>query len=263
MLKKVLLVSILFLILMALSIVGINYLNIILFRTSPWILAISLSLGLLIGGLRARFKNTFGSEAPAGLIKRHTVASYFEHWGTAFGLFVLMISGLLLFGTPDLFQMNLHFGGLFITLLFGGYFLADFFVSKKFNNLLPSFMDITDGTIKKYIFRIKWIDNGKYLASQKSSFLASATFGIGIVITGLIKLAGILWSLPAEIIHMSTSVHDIAAVIFVMLVFVHMILVLSVRSNRRLLRSWFTGTIPEEGQKTKTTTEDEPDPNSL
>jgi cytochrome b subunit of formate dehydrogenase len=246
MLKKVSVISFIFLILAALSILGINYWKVFLFQDSAWILAVAVSLGLLSGGLLSGFKKEIDSAAQAGLAKRHTLISFMEHWGTSLGLLVLMISGLLLIVNPSLLQMNLHFLGLILIFLFGGYFLADFFVSKKFNNLLPDFTDIIDGTIKKYLFRTRWSDKGKYLASQKSSFLAFAAFGIGIAVTGVIKIIGIKWNIPVKIIQTSTSIHDISAILFSVIVLVHIIMVVSVPSNRRLFISWFTGTIGEQ-----------------
>jgi cytochrome b subunit of formate dehydrogenase len=246
MLKKALIASILLLILLALSISGITFLKASLFQTVPWVLAAPVFLGFLAGGLLARLKTKTGLTAPSEPEKRHTIVSFVEHWATAAGLLVLIISGLRLKRSPDLFQANLHFLGLFIFLFFGGFFLADFFVSKKFSNLLPNLSDIIDGTLKKYLFRMKWNDKGKYLSSQKSSFLVFSAFGIGIVITGIIKMAGIMWSLPVELIQISTSIHDIAAVLFVLVVIIHIFWVLLVNYNRRLLISWFTGIIPQE-----------------
>jgi cytochrome b subunit of formate dehydrogenase len=251
MLKKVLIISFLFLILVVLSILGINYWKVFLFQDSAWILAAAASLGLLSGGLLAGFKKEIEMAVPAGLVKRHTLISFMEHWGTTLGLLISMISGLLLIINPSLLQMNLHFLGLILIFIFGDYFLADFLVSKKLNNLLPSFTDILDGTLKKYLFRTKWSDHGKYLASQKSSFLAFIAFGFGIAVTGVIKVIGIIWSLPVEIIRTSTSIHDISAILFSVMVFIHIILVLSVPSNRRLFNSWFTGTIAEQSLKTE------------
>lgn len=248
MLRKVILFSLLIIILFSLGILGLNYWHAFLFQTNSWILAIPLSLGLFTAGLRAGIQKSKRT-VYAGLEKRHTVAAYLEHWGTAMGIFMLIISGLLLLIQPTFFQSNLHFLGLFMVLLFGSYFAVDFFSAKKFNDLLPNYNDIIDGTVKKYLHIIKWEDNGKYLASQKTSFLAFTTFGLGILITGVIKLAGILVSLPAELIQISTWLHDIAGALFVVLVVVHILLALLVRYNRLLLLSWFTGKMAEEGQK--------------
>ena len=258
MLKKVLWFSILFLIAAALSIFWLKDVTAYLFLSIPWLLALSMFLGLLTGTLKVKFKSTSRS-VPAGWVKRHTLGSFLEHWGTVFGLLLLIISGFLLRAMRTLFQTNFHFLGLFITLFFGCYFLADFFLSKKFKNLLPSLTDIIDGTVKKYLFRAKWSDSGKYISSQKLAFLAFTTLGIGITITGIIKLAGILWRIPIELIKISTSVHDIAAVLFVLMVFVHIVLVLSISVHRRLLRSWFTGTVPEESHQVAPAVEGKPE----
>lgn len=236
------LISALFMILLALSILLINYSTTVLFQDRPWILAISVSLGILTGTLRAFVKIKSGPADPSGLIMRHTVDSFVEHWGTASGILLLLISGFLLIFGLSRFEVNLHFIGLFVTLLCGSYFLADFFLSQQSVNLLPNLTDIIDGTLKKYLLRIKSSEKGKYLSSQKSSFFAFATLGIGITITGVIKLAGVIWSIPAELIQISTSVHDILAYLFAALLVVHVTLTLSVRSYRRLIRSWFTGT---------------------
>jgi cytochrome b subunit of formate dehydrogenase len=252
MLKRVLIISLLILIFLILSILGINYLKVSLFQTSPWILVIPICLGLLTGGLITMFKKK-KLIVPTELLKRHSLASYMEHWGTALGLFVLIISGFLLLIKPTLFQMNLHFLGLFFVLLFGCYFLADFFISKKYNDLLPNYVDLIDGTLRKYLYKTRWVDNEKYLSSQKSSFLSLTTFGIGITITGMIKIVGMLWNLPLELIQISTRVHDIAAALFVIVVLIHIILAALVRDNRRLLVSWFTGIVPEDGPKNNKT----------
>jgi cytochrome b subunit of formate dehydrogenase len=255
MLKKVLLLSTLLLFALALAIIGINYLTSYLFLKIPWLLAVSVFLGVLTGGLTSKLKNKSLPKVPAGQVKRHNTGSFLEHWGTAAGIFLLMLSGLLLHGNPSLFQTTFHFLGLFLALFFGSYFLADFFASKKYFGLLPNLLDIFDGTIKKYLFRAKWNDNGKYLSSQKSAFLLFTTFGIGISVTGLIKIAGLLWRLPPELVKISTLVHDITSVLFAAVVFIHILLVLTVAAHRRLLRSWFTGTVPDESRKIPT-----PDP---
>ena len=64
---------------------------------------------------------------------------------------------------------------------------------------------------------------------------------------------------PDSIIKISTSVHDIVAVLFVLMVFVHVVLVLSASVHRRLLRSWFTGTVPEESHQVAPAVEGKPE----
>jgi cytochrome b subunit of formate dehydrogenase len=173
------------------------------------------------------------------------VDSILEHWGTAAGIFILMVSGLQIHYHGGLPAIKLHFLGIFLTLLFGSYFLADFFVSKKFKILLPNVKDIVDGTVKKYLLRIKFKETGKYLASQKASFLIFVILGTFIAISGVIKLLFFYTPLPFRLTEIATKVHDISALLFGLVVAVHVLLVIARRANWPLLRSWFNGKIPE------------------
>jgi cytochrome b subunit of formate dehydrogenase len=244
MLKKVIIVSTIFVILLVPAIFWMDYLNVYLFISSPWLLFIPAFLGLLFGVLKTGLKSTSGQgEELAG---RHTVGSFMEHWGAAFGIIILMVSGFVLKASASLLQTNLHFLGLFVTLLFGSYFLIDFFAGSKFNTLLPDFTDIIDGTVKKYLLRSKWKDGTKYSSSQKSSFLAFLTLGIGIMVTGIVKVIGLSGNISPGLLQVSTTVHDAAAELFSVLVLLHIILALAVPSNLRLSGSWFTGKTPEK-----------------
>ena len=168
-----------------------------------------------------------------------------EHWGTAIGIFILIVSGFQIHDRGGLSAIKLHFLGLFFTLLFGSYFLADFFVSKKYDTLLPNMKDIVDGTIKKYLLRLKSKETGKYLSSQKSSFLAFAILGGLIFISGVIKLIPFYGHIPFQILKIATSIHDVSALLFVLILAVHILLVIAHRANWPLLRSWFNGKTPE------------------
>ena len=130
-------------------------------------------------------------------------------------------------------------------LFFGGFFLADFFVAGKFKYLLPNFEDIFRGTLSKYLFRIAWRDDGKYLSSQKSALLAWIAIGFGIVLTGVVKMVSILWQVPAILVSISTHAHDILGILFILMLIVHVLIVLAVRHYRGLLPSWFTGKIKD------------------
>jgi cytochrome b subunit of formate dehydrogenase len=207
------------------------------FRDARGLFIGAIVLGSVMGVIGAAIKRGRKPE-------RHTVDAMMEHWGTAVGIFILMISGFQVRFYPGFAATNLHFIGLFLTLLFGFYFLADFAASNKFNELLPDDKDIIDGTIKKYLLHMKSKEIGKYLSSQKSSFLAFIVIGGLIAISGTIKLLVFYIRIPSTLLQTSTTVHDISAVLFVLLLIVHVFLVLAIRSNRVLLPSWFTGRGP-------------------
>jgi cytochrome b subunit of formate dehydrogenase len=123
--------------------------------------------------------------------------------------------------------------------------LSDFIVSKKYSALFPGIKDIIDGTIKKYLLRVNVKETGKYLASQKSSFLLFVILGGLIFISGLIKLIRFYVSVPFQMLNVATSIHDISAIIFGILLAVHILLVIVRRSNWPLLKSWLDGKTPQ------------------
>ena len=220
------------------------------FRDSRWVFiytaiagaAAGITAGVVKIAIRARKTNP----QPA----RHTVDTLLEHWGTAAGIFILIVSGIQLHyfhgGLP---AIKLHFLGIFFTLLFGTYFLADFVISAKYRTLLPGLKDIINGTIKKYLFRFKFKETGKYMASQKASFLLFAAAGAVILVTGVIKLLFFYIKIPFKLLETATKVHDISALIFGILLVIHILLVVARRSNWPLLSSWFSGKTPLDKQQ--------------
>jgi cytochrome b subunit of formate dehydrogenase len=173
-----------------------------------------------------------------------------EHWGTAIGIFILIVSGFQIHYHAGLPAIKLHFLGILFTLLFGSYFLTDFFVSRKYRVLLPRLKDIIDGTVRKYFFRFKYRENGKYLASQKASFLLFVVLGMIILITGIIKLLFFYITISFRLFEISTRIHDISAILFGLVLVIHILLVIARRHNWPLLLSWFNGKTTD-GQQTK------------
>ncbi len=219
------------------------------FRDSRWIFIFTAIAGAAAGIIAGLIKMALRARKTNPKTVRHTVDTILEHWGTAAGIFILIVSGVQLHyfhgGLP---AIKLHFLGIFFTLLFGTYFLADFFVSLKYRTLLPGLKDIIDGTIKKYIFRFKFKETGKYLASQKASFLLFAVAGAVILVTGIIKLLFFYIKIPFKLLETATKVHDISALIFGIVLVIHIMLAVARRSNRPLLSSWFNGKNPPNGR---------------
>lgn len=241
MLKKSLVTATLLLIVLALAILLTYNARGILFHSLPWLIGGVTLLGIAAGISRGlRYDASKQKLSPP--LDRHTLDSFLEHWGTVVGILLLFISGIFIQASYRRgFSENLHFLGLIMTLFFGAYFLAHFFVAQKYRYLWPNVADIVDGTVKKYLLRARWQDTGKYLSSQKSSFLAFVILGIGILITGTIKLAAFYFGVPGDLNHIATQAHDILARIFVLLLLIHILLAVIGSSHRRLLRSFFTG----------------------
>jgi cytochrome b subunit of formate dehydrogenase len=245
MVKKTVAFLVIYVIVLALVIVWVSSAQTKLFSDIPWVFSIAIISGIIIGVFtsRAKLKNTGREVNPP----RHTLYSFMEHWGTGIGIILLIVSSRLLGlsfipqdNNPSVMPSNLHFIGLVFTLLFGVYFLTDFLASREYRTMLPNITDIWDGTIKKYLFRKKWNDTGKYLSSQKSAFLAFTVLGLGVLVTGVIKSVGLRED-PSPPVTGVSYAHDIFAMLFILLLIVHVLLVLFVRTYRRLLWSWFTG----------------------
>jgi len=218
------------------------------FRDTRSIFIVTFIVGTAAGIIVALIKIALSSRKTNHQPERHSIDSILEHWGTAIGIFILIVSGIELHYHTRLPAIKLHFLGIFLTLLFGSYFLADFLVTGKFRTLIPNIKDIIDGTIKKYIFHFKFKETGKYLASQKSSFLLFAILGTVILITGGIKLLFFYISIPFKLFEIATKVHDISALLFGIVLIVHILLVIARNANWPLLLSWFNGKNPESHQ---------------
>ena len=218
------------------------------------VIAGSVVLGFLFGAIRAKVK---GREAiENGEVIRHGGGSFLEHWGTVVGISVLIASAFLLgflffpsqMGTAEeaLFPLNLHFIGVVITLFGGFFFVGDFLVSMKYRVLIPTFREIMGGFFGKYFLRRKWHNDGKYIASIKSAFLAFSVIGGTIVITGAIKVAAHVWPINASLLGTATFVHDLFALFLILMVIAHLTFLFLLPDPWTLIRSWFTGKVPEE-----------------
>jgi cytochrome b subunit of formate dehydrogenase len=246
MIKKTVSFTVIYLIVLVLVIAWVSPFQTKLFHDISWIFLIAIIGGVVAGIFRARAK--LRNSDPVNDPPRHTIFSFMEHWGTGIGIIVLIISARLIgfvfaphTSSPSVMPSNLHFVGLFFTLLFGCYFLADSLVSREYRLEMPNLADIWDGTIKKYLLGKKWNDTDKYLSSQKSAFLAFAVLGFCVLVTGAIKIVNFTWQIPSQLVLRASYAHDIFAILFILLLIVHILLVFVVRSHRRLLYSWFTG----------------------
>jgi cytochrome b subunit of formate dehydrogenase len=247
MLKKII-VSLIVTTILGLAIWWVKNIDFVLFMKAPWALIASTVLAISLGVIRAAV-NTRSYEAFIS-VERHTVGSFLGHWGTGAGIFLLMYSGFHT-SSGGLFAMNLHFLGIVVTMFFGFYFLTDFLISKKYRNLLPDETDIIKGTIGKYFFRSNWYESGKYLSSQKAAFLSFALIGSEIAVTGAIKAIAFVNPIPLELVKIATTIHDISSGVFVLLLAVHILLVITVKSHRRLLRFWISSDRYERDRETE------------
>jgi len=246
MIKKVVLFTSAIIVALVLAIFYIIRVKSLLFHDMPLVMEGAAGLGILTGIWRGIAAN--GRLVRAGTTQpdRHNIDSFLEHWGTATGILLLALSGLFIqLRYQRIFSNNLHFLGLALTLYFGTYFLVHFFVSRKHRELMPKIQDITQGTINKYLLRKTWKDTGKYVASQRTSFLVFAILGLLILASGIIKVLAYYYGIPMQLLLFATSIHDITAILFALMLLIHVVIAVFVHSYRHFLISFFTGKLKE------------------
>jgi formate dehydrogenase subunit gamma len=251
---KVIAISALVLVALAVGIVFSNTANAVFFDSIPWLIFLAAGLGLIFGAARAILKGK--EEISYGEVTRHGGGAFFEHWGTAFGIFIALASAILMgflffphiINTPDTidFPLNMHFVGVVVTVFGGFFFIGDYLLSRDMGKLIPNIPDIIGGTIAKYLLRRKWTAEDKYLSSQKSAFLGFAVIGAVILITGAIKVAAHIWPITAGWWSVANVLHDLFSFLFMILLFVHIALVLALPAHWPSLTSWVTGKVSEE-----------------
>ena len=237
--KQIIKKSLTLVLLFIICIIAAHSTGVLLFLDVPVLMAIFIILGITVGLITAAVYRFFPSPMTAGKPKRHTLDAFLHHWGNTVGILLLFGTGLALKIDPDMLSSNLHFIGVLTALGFGSYFLTHFLLYRKYAELLPDLNDIFKGTLKKYLLRAPWKDTGKYMASQRAAFLAFAVIGSDVLVSGLIKAAGLAADLPDRLIRAVTLVHDISGLLLAILVVGHVVLVLTQSEHRQLLTDWF------------------------
>ena len=251
---KVLIILALVLIALAVGIVLSNTSEDVFFDTIPWIAVAAAGLGFILGAVRALLKNR--EDISYGEVIRHGAGSFFEHCGTALGIFTLLASGILLgflffptiIDTPDktALPLNIHFIGVLVASFGGFFFIADYIFSREIKKLVPNIPDIFGGTIAKYLLRRKWTAEDKYLSSQKAAFLGFAVIGGVILISGAVKVAAHIWPINAGVWGAFTVVHDLFSLLFIILLVIHVVLAIAISAHLPSLTSWISGRVTEE-----------------
>jgi cytochrome b subunit of formate dehydrogenase len=192
------------------------------------------------------------------------VGSFISHWATAFGIFALIYSGIMLgffimngksiwfipVFAKTLEQvipvLNVHYFAVLMALFGGFFFGADYIATRDWMLLIPNMQDVIQGFIGKYMLRRQWEKEDKYLSSQKGAFVPYAAIGIVMLITGAIKVAGHVWTGPngisASALGWATVIHDVFMVFIILYTLVHVGIVVALK-EWPAFRSWFTGSM--------------------
>jgi cytochrome b subunit of formate dehydrogenase len=268
MLKKILLV--LFVLLAALGVgIVLPYTNAtlkatVLFdsRLAQWGLVAAVVIGAALGVARGLMKKRNAIQGE--LVTRHGVGSFISHWGTAFGIFAAIYSGIMLgfFVTNNgnsiwflpifaakpaqaVMALNVHYFAVVIILFGAFFFVADYIATRDWTLLVPNMQDVIHGFIGKYFLRRKWDKDEKYLASQKSAALPYMAIGLVILLSGAVKVAGHVWVVSANILGWATVIHDVFTIFIILFTLVHVSIIVLL-GDWPAFRSWFTGTMSKK-----------------
>lgn len=233
-----------------------SYAYYLLFEPGAWIIPLSAFLGIFF---RALSKNTEAElRFERGVVARHDEHVFFSHWAHALSVLILAVSGMILgtafvprlTHTPEAtaLALNLHFVGavIFVSVLF--YRISDLAIGRGVKDLLPaaSDMGVSLSYYKSKLGMGSPPKQGKFLASEKLTFPLWLILVAGITITGGIKTAAHVWSLPSALMPKIAFLHDICAMCLLVLLVLHIILGAIVPWSWPLLRSMVTGHVAEE-----------------
>lgn len=222
-----------------------------------WVLPVAAFAGVFFGA----FNEPREEKIVEGNVVRHDAADFFEHWAHTIGFLFLMISGVLLgflfipryAATPEAvgFAMNLHFVGSMIMAFTVAYYATDLAVTGGMRELLPASSDLKDA-VAHYAAKLGMAEKpkeGKYFASERMVFIVWVVCIGMIAITGLVKVGAHVWTLPGNFMSLTTTVHDVFALILIVVLALHVILGAIVPWSWPHLVSMITGNMSEENVK--------------
>jgi formate dehydrogenase subunit gamma len=228
--------------------------NALLFNTAAWAIPIVVLLGVFLGATIRREKSKISS----GKVLRHSWSSPFYHWSFAISGIALIITGIyagFLFipriaNDPQSISLiyNIHFVGSLFFLFGMSAHVTDGYVTGKIKEHLPESKDFGDALVH-YTSKIGLSAHpreGKYLASERLSYVMWLIFIGLIVITGFFKAAAHVWDIPGGIMGAATFIHDVSALAMAVLLVVHVLLGAVVPWSWQLLRSMITGYVSEK-----------------
>jgi cytochrome b subunit of formate dehydrogenase len=242
-----------------------------------------MALGMVIGIVQARRAATRnGGDAILGdKVRRHDVSTVSAHWLNAVGAIIGLATGAMLLGWVG--QM-VEYRTIFILHYIGAammlYAIFNHWTRHGVSGgtgLIPkSLIVIRDliGELLEYaglfgpkgaVLNIPWPkairqpiaryvqallgykphNSGKYLATEKIlSYPPWTIIILTIVGTGLIKVARYVYPVPAQWVATATTIHDLATIALGVMLVIHLLPLLLIPANYRLLFSMFTGKVP-------------------
>jgi formate dehydrogenase subunit gamma len=213
-------------------------------------------LGIYFGASLVRRRSE--PEMQNGKILRHDEVAFFEHWMHALATLLLLVTGVHLgfLLVPRLVQrpesvglmLNLHFVGV-VMFLFGiAYYLTDDLLTGGIKEHWPEPGDFR-AAVADYMAKFgggRAPEEGKYLASEKLSYPLWVLVVGGVIVTGAVKVAAHVWSLPGALMGPVTFLHDLAAFGVMASLVIHIVAAAVLPWSWPLLGAMLTGYVSED-----------------
>ena len=232
----------------------------LLFNSGWWLVLLAPFAGALAAGLTRRTDPVIEGDR----VLRHDGAAILEHWTHGIGTAVLLVTGLALGALfiPSLLSrqqvwaaMNIHFVAVVVFLFGTFYYGANTLLSRnRFREHLPT-GNAFKYTVQHYgrLLGNKKYDmppEDKYFESEKMAYLLALVATAAIIVTGLLKAAAHVVSIPGVVMGPATLLHDIAALGMLVFFLAHVVVVL-LPMSWPMLRSMFTGYVPLDYAKSE------------
>lgn len=231
----------------------------LLFDSGWWLVLLAPFAGVLAAGLTRRKDPVIEGDR----VLRHDDAAILEHWTHGVGTAVLLASGIALGALfiPSLLArqqvwvaMNVHFVAV-VMFLFGTFYYGanTLLSSKRFGEHLPT-KNAFRYTVQHYgrllgNKKLEMPPEDKYFESEKMAYLLALAATAAIIVTGLLKAAAHVVSIPGPVMGAATLVHDVATLGMLAFFLAHVLFAAILPMGWPMLRSMFTGYVSTEHAK--------------
>ncbi len=232
------------------------YENELLFNRFWWVLALVPFVGLGLASITKRQDPRVVGDK----VLRHDDAAMLEHWTHGIGTVILLVSGISLgcLFIPSLLSvdtvnamMNIHFVGATVFLFGSFYYLGNAVLSpKRVREHLPT-KNALSYTIRHYglligIKKFTMPPEEKYFESERVAYILAVVAAAVIAISGLVKVAAHVVSLPGGVLFVATLLHDVMAIAMILFIIPHVFFAVFAPGSFPLFISMLTGYLPLE-----------------
>ena len=227
----------------------------LLFDTAVLAIPVAALLGVFLG----TFEDDKGhTKIINGKIERHDELMFFQHWSHAIGTVILIITGLGL-GTLFIprtiqsvenigFAMNMHFIGILLFFVGASYYVTKGLLTGEIKHMLPKTGDTNSmiGHYKAMLFGGEAPKEEKFLSAERVVFPMWIIGASGITLSGIVKTAAHVWSLPGALTGFFTFLHGVFAIYMALLLVGHVTAAALLPASWPLIKSMVTGYVTEK-----------------